>query len=154
MKLRSKITFGGMIWLPSAAVAAALNINLSRSAFLQAILGCPDFLAARAALYLPSWVSHSWFIIRGNRRGNARASGQITSNFLTQESWRLYEIRQPPTCLCTTYNCLIQPPTHLSITSNFLTNTTIETFHACHLGTNLATTSGGRTGKTCSTFDV
>ena len=27
-------------------------------------------------------------------------SGQITSNILTQESWRLYEIRQPPTSLC------------------------------------------------------
>ena len=32
-----------------------------------------------------------------------RASGQITSNFLTQASWRL-EIRQPPTSLCTTSN--------------------------------------------------
>ena len=28
------------------------------------------------------------------------ASGQITFNILTQASWRLYEIRQPPTCLC------------------------------------------------------
>ena len=46
--------------------------------------------------------------------------GQITSNFLTQASWRLYEIRQPPIFLCTT--------------SNFLINTTIETFHAGHLG--------------------
>ena len=44
-----------------------------------------------------------------------RKSGQITSNFLTQESWGLYEIRRPSTCLC--------------ITSNLLTNTTIaETF--------------------------
>ena len=64
-----------MIWFPSAAVAAALNINLSRSAFLQAILGCPDFLAARAALYLPSWVT-DWFTIhyaiQRDRRCNAR----------------------------------------------------------------------------------
>ena len=36
-------------------------------------------------------------INQGDRRGNARASGQITSNFLIQASWRLYEIRQPPT---------------------------------------------------------
>ena len=54
-------------------------------------------------------------IIYSDRRGNARSSGQTTSNFLTQASWRLYEIRPPPTCMCTT--------------SNFLTNTTIETFH-------------------------
>ena len=32
--------------------------------------------------------------------------GQITSNFLTQASWKLYEVRQPPTCLCTTSNFL------------------------------------------------
>ena len=55
--------------------------------------------------YIPTLVmSHSWFIIQGDRRGNARASGQITSNFLTQASWRLYEIRQPSTSLCTTSN--------------------------------------------------
>ena len=36
-----------------------------------------------------------------------RAYGQITSNFLTQASWRLYEIRQPPTSLCTTSNILM-----------------------------------------------
>ena len=35
------------------------------------------------------------------------ASGQITSNFLTQASWRFYEIRQPPTSLCTTSNFLM-----------------------------------------------
>ena len=35
------------------------------------------------------------------------ASGQITSNILTQASWRLYEITQPPTSLCTTSNSLI-----------------------------------------------
>ena len=39
-----------------------------------------------------------------DRRGNAHASGHITSNFLTQASWMLYEIRQPPTSLCTTSN--------------------------------------------------
>ena len=32
---------------------------------------------------------------------------QITSNFHTQTSWRLYEIRQPPTSLCTTSNFLM-----------------------------------------------
>ena len=37
---------------------------------------------------------------------NAHASGQINSNFLTQASWRLCEIRQPPTSLCTTSNFL------------------------------------------------
>ena len=56
-----------------------------------------------------------------------RASGQPTPNFLNRASWRLYEIRQPPTWLCTT--------------SNFLTNTTIETFQAGHLGKHVATTS-------------
>ena len=35
------------------------------------------------------------------------AYGQITSNFLTQASWRFYEIRQPPTSLCTTSNFLM-----------------------------------------------
>ena len=55
--------------------------------------------------YIPTLVmSHSWIIIQGDRRGNARAPGQITSNFLTQASWRLYEIRQPSTSLCTTSN--------------------------------------------------
>ena len=39
---------------------------------------------------------------------------QITSNFLTHASWRLYEIRQLSTCLCTT--------------SILLSNTTIGTF--------------------------
>ena len=41
-----------------------------------------------------------------NQSGNARGSGQITSNFLTQANWRLYEIRQPPTWLCITSNFL------------------------------------------------
>ena len=49
------------------------------------------FLAARAALYL-------------HRCGNARTSGQITSNINTEVSWWLYDIRQPPTSLCTTSN--------------------------------------------------
>ena len=59
-----------------------------------------------------------------------RTSCQINSNFLAQPRWRLYKIRQPLTCLCTT--------------SNFLTNTPIETFQAGHLGRPLATTSRGK----------
>ena len=43
---------------------------------------------------------------------SARAYGQITSDFLTQESWRVHEVKQPVTCLC--------------VTSNFLINTTAE----------------------------
>ena len=69
-------------------------------------------------------------IIYSDRRGNARSSGQTTSNFLTQASWRLYEIRQSLPCLCTT--------------SYFLINTlTIETFQAGHLGRHLATSASG-----------
>ena len=43
---------------------------------------------------------------------SGRAYGQITSDFLTQESWRLHEVKQPVTCLC--------------VTSNFFINTTAE----------------------------
>ena len=65
-------------------------------------------LVALAALYLPSWVTEWLMIINlSDRRGNARRSGQITTNFLTQARWRLYKIRQPPTSLCTTSNFLI-----------------------------------------------
>ena len=46
--------------------------------------------------------------------------GNVTSNILTQASWRLYEIIEPLTCFCTT--------------SNFLTNKTIETFQAGNFG--------------------
>ena len=35
------------------------------------------------------------------------ASGQITSNFLTQVNWMLSERRRPPTSLCTTSNFLM-----------------------------------------------
>ena len=62
--------------------------------------------------------------IHRNWLGNVRTSGQITFNFLTRASRRLYEISQPQICLCTT--------------SNFLTNTTIGTFQAGHLGRHLA----------------
>ena len=54
---------------------------------------------------------------------HARASGQTTSNFLTQASWRLYEIRQTLTSLC--------------ITSNFHTSMTTVTFQ--HMGKYLVT---------------
>ena len=39
------------------------------------------------------WVTDWWFIIQRDRRSNARPSDRITSNFLTQANWRLYEIR-------------------------------------------------------------
>ena len=56
-------------------------------------------------LYTYIWdgLSDSWLSTQSSRCSisNARASGQITSNFLTQASWRLYEIRQPHTSLCT-----------------------------------------------------
>ena len=65
------------------------------------------FLAARAALNLHMGQGHSFIIIiQCDRRGNARASGQIASNCLTHASWRLYRIRQPPTFSCTTPNFL------------------------------------------------
>ena len=55
-------------------------------------------LAARAAQYLHMGLTDWVMIINlSNRCSNARRSGQITSNFLTQASLRLYEIRQPPT---------------------------------------------------------
>ena len=60
------------------------------------------FWGALAALYLHVGLTDSWFIIQSDRRGNARASGQINSNFLTQVRWRLCQIRHPPTCLSTT----------------------------------------------------
>ena len=44
--------------------------------------------------------------MQSNRRGNARASGKTTSNFLTQPSLRLNEIRKSPTFLFTTSNFL------------------------------------------------
>ena len=46
---------------------------------------------------IPTLLCDSWFIIQSDRRGNVRPSNQMTSKFLTQASWRLYEIRQPPT---------------------------------------------------------
>ena len=50
---------------------------------------------------------HSPFIMKSDRRSNARIFSQMTSNVLTQASLRLYEIRQHPTCLCTTSNFLM-----------------------------------------------
>ena len=40
--------------------------------------------------------------MKSDRRSNARIFSQMTSNVLTQASLRIYEIRQPQTCLCTT----------------------------------------------------
>ena len=58
------------------------------------------FLAAQAALSLhmgqTDWVTHDYQFERSTLQC---ASGLITSNILTQASWRLYEIRQPPTSL-------------------------------------------------------
>ena len=75
------------------------------------------FLAAQLALYLPPLPINSQCCVadQRDRRGNAHNSGHISCNFLKQASWRLYEIRQPLICLCTT--------------SNFFSNTTIETLH-------------------------
>ena len=86
-----------------------ISQNSATIVCLYALFGClgSPFLAARAALYLHMSLSNSRFIIQSDRRDNACASGQITSNFLTQASRRLYEIRQPPTSLCTTSNFLI-----------------------------------------------
>ena len=74
-------------------------------------LPCSFLEFARAALYLHMGLSecviHSPLSIQSDQRGNARASGQITSKFLTQVSLRLYEIRQPPTSLCTSSNFLV-----------------------------------------------
>ena len=52
------------------------------------------FLAALAALYLVRWL-YEWVTMMPFRVIDAamRASGQLASNFLTQASWRLYEIR-------------------------------------------------------------
>ena len=48
---------------------------------------------------LPTLLSDSRLIIQSDRRGNALPSNQMTSKFLTEVSWRLYEIRQPPISL-------------------------------------------------------
>ena len=55
------------------------------------------FLATQAALYLEI----HWFMIHHWERSHP--SGQIAflPSFLTQAGWRSYEIRQPPTSLCT-----------------------------------------------------
>ena len=43
-----------------------------------------------------------WALRNSDQRNNARIFTQMTSNVLTQASLRLYEIRQPLTCLCAT----------------------------------------------------
>ena len=45
--------------------------------------------------------------MKSDQPSNARIFSQMTSNVLTQASLRLYEIRQPPTCLSTTSNFLM-----------------------------------------------
>ena len=72
-------------------------------------------VAAQLVLYLPPLLINSQccVAVQRDRRGNAHTSGHISCNFLKLASWRLYEIRQPPICLCST--------------SNFFSNTTIET---------------------------
>ena len=92
-------------------------------------LCCFVFFAALAALSLPSQLTDSHGLL--SRGIGTAMRGHITSNFLSQAGWRLYEIRQPPNCLCTT--------------SNFHRNTIIETFKHClvgHLGRYLATICG------------
>ena len=83
------------------------------------------FLAARAALYLHMGLSHSlMIIIQSGRRGNARASRQITSNFLTQTSWRLWNQ--------TTSNSLMYNLQLPHITSNFHMVIGHHGRHVCH----------------------
>ena len=74
------------------------------SIFSKLNWGILFFLAALAVLYLHmgrtellnEWVTNDYKFERWLRQC---ASSQITSNILTQASWRLYEIRQPPTSL-------------------------------------------------------
>ena len=87
-----------------------------------------DISNLQAALYsiptfLTEWIIHD-VAIQSDRRGNAHTSGHTTANFLSQASSRVYEIRRPMTCFCTT--------------ANFLSNLIIETLQVGHLGRHLA----------------
>ena len=90
-------------WLDMWSFTVSFYVDFERTEthldLLQTVALC--FLAAQLA--------------QRDRRGNAHTSGHISCNFLKQASWRLYKIRQPLICLCTT--------------SNFFSNTTIETLH-------------------------
>ena len=57
---------------------------------------------------MSNWVIHSWFAIQSYRRGNARTSGQITSNLLLHNlqlpfitsSLLMYNLQFPHGCHC------------------------------------------------------
>ena len=57
------------------------------------------FSCSNSSLPINMGGTHSWLSIQSDRRDTPRLSGLITSNFLKQAIWRLYEIRQPPTCV-------------------------------------------------------
>ena len=85
--------------------------NFCSSSIFSSIFSCPSSS-------IPTLVIHSRLSIHSDRQ--SRASSQITSNFITRTS-KLEVIR------------ISQPPTYLCTASNFLTNTTIETFQGGHL---------------------
>ena len=106
-------------WLDMWSFTVSFYVDFERTEthldLLQTVASC--FLAAQLALYLPPLPINSQCCVadQRDRRSNAHTSGHISCNFLKQASWRLYKIRQPLICLCTT--------------SNFFSNTTIETLH-------------------------
>ena len=100
------------IWAFFLSNSSCLIMSINYTSLL--IFSCP-----RSSV--PSLLIDSRFIVQSDRCGN-----QMTSKFLTQASWRLYEIMHPPTCLCST--------------SNFHTYDHWD-FQACHKGRYLAITS-------------
>ena len=61
-----------------------------------------SFPSSSIPTYLTGWLNNYQFELSTRQC----VSGQITSNILAQASKRSYEIRQPPTCLCTTSSFL------------------------------------------------
>ena len=90
-------------FLLSASTAPCGNNAFIYLLFFSCFCGKNAFLVTLAALCIPILVSHEYvpmnpykktvsespFIIHSDHY--ARTSGQITSNFLTQASWRLHE---------------------------------------------------------------
>ena len=81
------------IWAFFLSNSSCLFMSINYTSLL--IFSCP-----RSSV--PSLLIDSRSIVQSDRCGN-----QKTSKFLTQASWRLYEIRQPQPC--------VQPPTSLKI---------------------------------------
>ena len=91
----------------------------SRASFSQKNSKMPNVLKEKSLLFSnPSSSIHTRLtdsvIYCFPEASTRHCTDQITSNFLTHASWRLYEIGQSSTCLCTT--------------SILLSNTTIRTF--------------------------